>query len=83
MKLPFVISIPHCSTRVPENIRQSMALNDLEIQESVDSCSREIFQSLPAETVLYAQWSRLTVDLNRDPKRRDKKGVIAQLPALS
>jgi len=79
MKLPFVISIPHCSSRVPEEIRQSMALNDLEIQESIDSCSREIFQSLPAEAVLYAQWSRLTIDLNRDPKRRDKKGVIAQV----
>lgn len=79
MKLPFVISIPHCSSRVPEEIRHSMILNDSEIKESVDSGSREIFQSLPAEVVLSAQWSRLTIDLNRDPKRRDKKGVIAQV----
>jgi len=79
MKLPFVISIPHCSSMVPEEIRQSMVLNDLEIEESVDICSKEIFQFLPAEVILYAQWSRLTVDLNRDPRRRDKKGVIAQV----
>ena len=79
MKLPFVISIPHCSSRVPEEIRQSIILNDLEIQESVDSGSREIFQSLPVEAVLSAQWSRLTIDLNRNPERRDKKGVIAQV----
>ena len=79
MKLPFVISIPHCSSRVPEEIRQSIILNDLELQESVDSGSREIFQSLPVEAVLSAQWSRLTIDLNRNPERRDKKGVIAQV----
>lgn len=79
MKLPFVISIPHCSSRVPDEIRHYMALNDSEIEESVDICSKEIFESLPAEFILYAQWSRLTVDLNRDPGRRDKKGVIAQV----
>ena len=79
MKLPFIISIPHCSSRIPEEIRQYIALSDLEVQASVDSGSRKVFQSLPAETVLYAKWSRLVVDLNRDPKRRDKKGVIAQV----
>ena len=77
MKLPFVISIPHCGTRVPEELRSSMALNRCEILESVDSGTSEIFSRIPAQVIVQAQWSRLVVDLNRNPLQRDGKGVVA------
>ena len=77
MKLPFLMSIPHCSGRVPDQVRPTLALTDAEIADSVDWGTKEIFGFLSAEEVLCAQWSRLVVDLNRDPERRDTKGVIA------
>jgi N-formylglutamate deformylase len=79
VKLPFIISIPHCSDRIPDPIRPAIALNHDEIGDSVDWGTREIFGSLDAEDVLWASWSRLVVDLNRAPERRDEKGVIPEI----
>ena len=44
--------------------------------ESVDRGTSEIFGALPSSATVCAQWSRLVVDLNRDPHRRDRKGVV-------
>ena len=77
MRLPFVLSIPHCSGRIPDRVKPTLALSNAEIADSVDWGTKEIFGSLLAEEVLCAQWSRLVVDLNRGPGRRDLKGVIA------
>jgi len=77
MKLPFVISLPHCSGKIPERIRASIVLSQAETVDAIDLGTREIFGSLPSETVLCAQWSRLAVDLNRPPEQRDTKGPVA------
>lgn len=79
MKLPFIISIPHCSDRIPDEIKPALALNHDDIDDSVDSGTREIFGILDAADILWARWSRLVVDLNRDPGRRDAKGVVARV----
>ncbi|MCF8145586.1 MAG: N-formylglutamate amidohydrolase [Deltaproteobacteria bacterium] len=79
MSLPFVISIPHCSDRIPDEIKPALALNQEDIEDSVDSGTREIFGSLDATDILWARWSRLVVDLNRDPSRMDAKGVVARI----
>lgn len=76
MSLPLVISVPHCSGRIPGEIRAGIALTDHQIEESTDMGTREIFGSLNAEVVLCSRWSRLVVDLNRDPQRRDPMGVV-------
>ena len=76
-RLPFVISLPHCSSRVPEEIRPTLALSDEQIEESTDVGTKEIFGSIPAKAVVCARWSRLLVDLNRGPDQRNAKGVIA------
>jgi N-formylglutamate amidohydrolase len=76
VKLPFVISIPHCSGRIPDSIKPALALSPDEINDSVDWGTREIFGAINAADILWARWSRLVVDLNRDPERRDEKGVI-------
>lgn len=75
--LPLMISIPHCSAEIPEDISGSLALGAQEIIESVDFGSEEIFSALPSHHIIKAQWSRLVVDLNRAPDQIDKKGVVA------
>jgi N-formylglutamate amidohydrolase len=79
MKLPFVISLPHCAARIPKVIREVFALSDGQIQESMDLGSAEVFGNLPVKQIVKAHWSRLVVDLNRAVEQRGPKGVIAQL----
>ena len=79
MRLPFVISVPHGSFQIPEDIRSSMALTQREIQESADLGTREVFTQLPVVAALWSRWSRLVVDLNRDPQQRDPKGVVPEV----
>jgi N-formylglutamate amidohydrolase len=78
-QIPFVISAPHCSSRIPPEVREALALSDPEIQESTDIGTREIFATVPASRVLCASWSRLVVDLNRSPDQRDRKGIVAHV----
>jgi N-formylglutamate deformylase len=77
MQLPFVFSIPHCGSRIPQALRSAVALDDGEILEAVDYGTREIFGRMPAHTVIAARWSRLVADLNRSPQQRGAKGVVA------
>jgi N-formylglutamate deformylase len=79
MKYPFIISLPHCSKQVPEEIRPTLALNNKEIWESTDRGTKEIFGSIPAKKIIFARWSRLVVDLNRSPTQQSAKGVIPQV----
>jgi N-formylglutamate deformylase len=79
MNYPFVVSVPHCSNRIPDDIKRRLALSDEEICESTDVGTAEIFGSLPAAKVLCADWSRIAADLNRSPGQRDQKGVVAQV----
>ncbi|MEJ2726034.1 MAG: N-formylglutamate amidohydrolase [Deltaproteobacteria bacterium] len=79
MRLPFVLSLPHASSLIPARLRPVLALTDSEVEESTDVGTQEIFGRLPARRVLPAEWSRLVVDLNRDPAQRDAKGVVAQV----
>lgn len=76
-KWPLVLSIPHGSSRVPEDILATMALKDGEIADSVDLGVEELLGVLPFRAVVRAPWSRLVADPNRDPRRRDIRGVIA------
>lgn len=79
MKFPFIISLPHCSNKIPEEVRPTLALTNKEIWESTDRGAEEIFGSIPAKAIFYAQWSRLVVDLNRNPSQQGAKGVIPQV----
>ncbi|MFO7753993.1 MAG: N-formylglutamate amidohydrolase [Desulfobacteraceae bacterium] len=77
MNMPFVISIPHCSGRVPEKLRGRMALDDRQILDAVDIGTGEIFGQLDAWYVIQARWCRLVADLNRSPDSRGEKSVVA------
>jgi len=77
MKLPFVISLPHCSGKIPERIQSNIVLTQTETVDAIDLGTREIFGCMPAAQILCAEWSRLVVDLNRPPEQRDAKGPVA------
>ena len=77
MKLPFVISLPHCSGKIPERIQSNMVLTQTETVDAIDLGTREIFGCMPAAQILCAEWSRLVVDLNRPPEQRGAKGPVA------
>jgi N-formylglutamate amidohydrolase len=79
MEFPYLISIPHCSSLIPKNEKPLFSLTEEEIQDSIDLGTKEIFGSLPAAAILYGEWSRLLVDLNRGPEEREIKGVIPQI----
>jgi len=44
--------------------------------ECSDLGTREVFTQFPVRVVLWARWSRLVVDLNRDYLSRDPTGVV-------
>ncbi|MCP4668646.1 MAG: N-formylglutamate amidohydrolase, partial [Deltaproteobacteria bacterium] len=77
--LPFVLSLPHCSGRVPERIRPAITLSDEAMDDSIDIGTSEIFGSVPASAIVRASWSRLVTDLNRSSLDRGPKGVIAEV----
>jgi len=76
MRLPFAISVPHASYQIPDEISPTLAFTQSDIIESTDCGAREIFTSLPVMVTLWSRWSRLVVDLNRDSKERDPRGVV-------
>ena len=79
MRLPFVISIPHCSKLIPAEIRPAIALEEEEVLDCTDRGTREIFSQYPVRTVLWARWSRVVVDLNRSHLQRDSTGVVPEV----
>lgn len=44
MKFPFIISMPHCSCRIPEEVIPTIALIKEEIWEPADIGTKEIFE---------------------------------------
>ena len=75
--LPLVITLPHCSAGIPAQAAGRLGLSPLEVQESVDLGSVEVFGPLPARKVLPAAYTRLVADLNRSPEDLGPKGVVA------
>ncbi len=75
--LPFVFSIPHASHRVPPEVMTDLALDDWGIRDNVDAGAWEVFGGLEGLAVLPAAYSRLVVDLNRNPENHAAKGVVA------
>ncbi|MBT4917620.1 N-formylglutamate amidohydrolase [Candidatus Peregrinibacteria bacterium] len=65
-KLPILITVPHCSTFVPVELRRKMNLSDKEIQRYHDHYTDEIYDVENAH-VLKAKISRLVADPNRAP----------------
>jgi len=79
LRLPFVVSVPHCSYQVPEEMIPSIALSEREILESSDIGTREVFAHLPVRMTLWSRWNPIVADLNRDYRERGPEGAIPQV----
>lgn len=71
-----LVTIPHSSNVVPEEIRPGLAIGEEEISNSWDIGSSELYGKLPARYVLEASFSRIAADLNRSPRALGPKGVV-------
>ncbi|HVN73036.1 MAG TPA: N-formylglutamate amidohydrolase [Methanoregula sp.] len=82
-KLPFLISIPHGGTDVPEIVRPVLALAPDEIRFHADPSTREIFGFRDrVSAFIDTPVSRMVVDLNRPPlplPPKDPDGIIKVL----
>lgn len=83
-KLPILITIPHCSTFVPADLRRLMMLRDSQINNMCDPFTDVIFD-IPKAHVVKAKISRLVTDLNRAPDdieseaKLSKAGVVVSI----
>ena len=83
-KLPILITIPHCSTFVPAELRRLMTLRDSQISKMCDPYTDVIFD-IPKAYVVKARISRLVTDLNRAPDdieheaQLSKAGVVVSI----
>lgn len=83
-KYPVLVTIPHCSTFVPIELRRLMMLKDSQINKMCDPYTDEIFD-VPRAYVVKARISRLVTDLNRAPDdieseaKLSKAGVVVSI----
>ncbi len=81
-RYPFLVSVPHGGTRVPEEVRDQVALTQAELAYYSDPATRALYQ-FHDRVVSYVDTdiSRMVVDLNRPPYHlppRYPDGVIKQ-----
>ena len=72
--LPILVSIPHCSSHIPHDIIDSVALSEKDLKNHCDLYTAEIFD-IPETFQVKAGFSRLVCDPNRsvdDIKFRDE-----------
>lgn len=68
--VPIVISIPHCGTEFPEELKDHYLPEQIASIDDTDWFLQDLNDFAPALgiTVVYAKYSRWVIDLNRDPK---------------
>jgi N-formylglutamate amidohydrolase len=69
--VPVLISVPHCGTGFPEEIKSLIRL-ELLPPDDTDFFVRQLYDFAPALgiTMIYANYSRWVIDLNRDPESK-------------
>ena len=80
MKYPFLISIPHGGTEIPEEVADRIILSPHTISWYCDPVTRKIFDFREScEALIDTHVSRMVVDLNRPPiplPPKDPDGII-------
>lgn len=69
-KVPFVLSIPHCGTEFPDELKRDYKPSMMAAPDDTDWFVHELynFASEMGVTIIHARYSRWVIDLNRDPK---------------
>lgn len=63
---PIIVSIPHASPHIPEEVQQLVALSPRQLQEYTDLYTDQIF-TIANVHIVKADFSRVIVDVNRAP----------------
>lgn len=69
-RVPFVLSVPHCGTEFPDEIKQNYIPEMMTAPDDTDWFVHELynFATEMGITIIHARYSRWVIDLNRDPK---------------
>lgn len=71
-RIPILLSIPHCGTSFPEEIRDEYLPELIDAPDDTDWYVDRLYDFAPTMgiTVISAVWSRWVIDLNRDPENK-------------
>lgn len=69
-KVPFILSVPHCGTEFPDEIKDHYLDKMREQPDDTDWFVHQLydFASEMGITIIHAKYSRWVIDLNRDPE---------------
>jgi len=67
---PILVSVPHCGTAFPDDIRDLYAPQHTQHPEDTDWFVHQLYDFAPhlGITLIYAHYSRYVIDINRDPE---------------
>lgn len=71
-KVPFILSVPHCGTAFPEELKEAFIAEKMAQPDDTDWFVHELynFASELGITIIHARYSRWVIDLNRDPESK-------------
>lgn len=71
-KVPFILSVPHCGTSFPDEIKSQYKENMMNQPDDTDWFVQDLynFATELGITIIYAKYSRWVIDLNRDPESK-------------
>jgi N-formylglutamate deformylase len=69
VRVPLLLSVPHCGTRFPEEIKGQYVPDLIEAPDDTDWFVNQLYDFAPSMgiTVISGVYSRWVIDLNRDP----------------
>ncbi len=82
--VPFVLSIPHCGTKFPDDLIEKYVPSLIEKLDDTDWYLDKLYDFAPSLgiTTIYAKYSRWVIDLNREPNSKplyDDGRIITEL----
>lgn len=71
-KVPFVLSVPHCGTEFPEELKGHFVPEKMAAPDDTDWFVHKLynFATELGITIIHARYSRWVIDLNRDPESK-------------
>lgn len=68
--VPIIISIPHCGTEFPDEVKDDYIESQIASIDDTDWFLQDLYHFAPEMgiTILHAKYSRWLIDLNRDPE---------------
>ena len=83
-RYPILITLPHCSYSIPEELAEYIALSDFELFTGTDTCAENIFDFPDTAAVLKSRINRLILNLDRSIKSvRSRDNGIMRIKSLS